>query len=147
MADVTVQTLDGVAMRITAGRHELVADEPEPVGEDRGPDPYALLLSALGACTAITVTLYARRKGWPLESVTIRLSHAKVHAADCEEAETKVGMLDHVQRDVEFRGPLSEEQRARLLDIATKCPVHRTLESEIVIETHLSEPGSSGVSA
>jgi len=95
----------------------------------------------------MTIALYARRKGWPLDSVTVRLSHSKVHAADCAESETKVVMLDHVHRDVELRGALNDEQRARLLDIATKCPVHRTLESEIVIETHLTEPGASGVSS
>jgi putative redox protein len=89
--------------------------------------------------------MYARRKGWPLESVTVRLSHWKVHAADCAECETKGGLLDHVHRDLAFSGPLSEEQRARLLDIATKCPVHRTLESAVVIETHLTESGSPGM--
>src|SRR3954453_20170071 len=83
MADVTVQTLDGVAMRITAGRHELVADEPQPIGEARGPDPYALLLASLGACTAMTVTLYARRKGWPLESVSVSVSKQETHSEDC----------------------------------------------------------------
>src|SRR4030095_9691717 len=97
-----------------------------------------LLLAALGSCTSMTVAMYARRKHWPLEAVTVRLRHSKIHAADCEECETKVGLLDHVHRDVEFIGPLSEEQRARLVDIAGRCPVHRTLESEIVIETHLS---------
>ena len=138
----------GFAQEIAIGQHRLFADEPASVGgTDTGPNPYDLLLAALGSCTSMTIAMYARRKGWPLESVTVRLSHAKVHAADCAECETKVGMLDHVHRDVEFRGPLSEEQRARLLDIATKCPVHRTLESEIVIETHLTEPGVSGVSA
>ena len=128
----------GFAQEIAIGKHRLAADEPLSLGgTDTGPTPYDLLLAALGSCTSITVAMYARRKGWPLESVTVRLSHSRVHAADCADAETKVGMLDHVQRDVEFSGPLSGEQRARLLDIATKCPVHRTLESEIVIETHL----------
>jgi putative redox protein len=136
----------GFAQEIAIGQHRLTADEPVSVGgTDTGPNPYDLLLAALGSCTSMTVAMYARRKRWPLESVTVRLSHSKVHAADCEESETKVGLLDHVHRDVEFSGPLSEEQRARLLDIATKCPVHRTLESEIVIETHLSEAGISGM--
>ena len=138
----------GFAQEIAIGQHRLLADEPTSVGgTDTGPNPYDLLLAALGSCTSMTVAMYARRRGWPLESVTVRLSHAKVHAADCAESETKVGMLDHVHRDVEFSGPLSEEQRARLLDIASKCPVHRTLDSEIVIETHLTESGVSGVSA
>jgi len=138
----------GFAQEIAMGQHRLAADEPVSVGgTDTGPTPYDLLLAALGSCTSMTVAMYARRKRWPLESVTVRLSHSKVHAADCAEAETKVGMLDHVHRDVEFSGPLSEEQRARLLDIASKCPVHRTLESEIMIETHQTEPGTSGMRA
>ena len=91
--------------------------------------------------------MYARRKRWPLESVTVRLRHTKVHAADCESCETREGRVDHVHRDVELSGPLSAEQRARLLEIANKCPVHRTLESEIVIETNLSEVGISGMTA
>jgi putative redox protein len=132
----------GFAQEIAIGQHRLAADEPSSVGgTDTGPNPYDLLLAALGACTSMTVAMYARRKNWPLESVTVRLSHSKVHAADCADSETKVGLLDHVHRDVEVIGALSAAQRARLLDIATKCPVHRTLESEIVIETHLTEPG------
>jgi putative redox protein len=139
---------DGFAQEIAIGRHRLAADEPVSVGgTDTGPNPYDLLLAALGSCTSITVAMYARRKRWPLESVTVRLSHSKIHAADCEDCETRVGLLDHVHRDVEFSGPLSEDQRARLLDIASKCPVHRTLESEIVIETHLTEPGVAGLPA
>ncbi|PYR29913.1 MAG: osmotically inducible protein C [Acidobacteria bacterium] len=139
---------DGFAQEIAIGQHRLAADEPMSVGgTDSGPNPYDLLLAALGSCTSITVAMYARRKGWPLASVTVRLSHSKVHAADCAESETKVGLLDHIHRDVEFTGPLSDEQRARLLDIASKCPVHRTLESEIVVETHLTEPDVSGMPA
>jgi putative redox protein len=138
----------GFAQEIAIGQHRLAADEPVSVGgTDTGPNPYDLLLAALGSCTSMTVAMYARRKRWPLESVTVRLSHSRVHAADCEECETRVGLLDHVHRDVELSGPLTEEQRARLLDIATKCPVHRTLASEIVIETHLTEPGISGMPA
>lgn len=133
----------GLAQEIAVGQHRLLADEPLEVGgTDLGPTPYDLLLAALGACTSMTVAMYARRKRWPLESVTVRMSHAKIHATDCEEAETRVCMLDHVHRDVELGGPLSEEQRARLLDIASRCPVHRTLESEIVIETHLIAAGT-----
>lgn len=128
----------GFAQEIAVGQHRLLADEPLEVGgTDSGPTPYDLLLAALGSCTSMTVAMYARRKGWPLESVTVRMSHAKVHATDCEEAEARVCILDHVHRDVELSGPLSEEQRTRLVEIASRCPVHRTLESEIVIDTHL----------
>jgi putative redox protein len=93
----------------------------------------------------MTVAMYARRKQWPLASVTVRLSYSRIHAGDCAEAETQVGFLDHIHRDVEFSGPLSDQQRARLLDIASKCPVHCTLDSDTVIETHLTEPGAPGV--
>jgi putative redox protein len=128
----------GFAQEITVGRHALVADEPVAAGgTDTGPTPYDLLLASLGACTSMTVSLYARRKQWPLEAVNVRLRHAKIHAADCEECETRTGLIDRIERDVEFRGELSEEQRARLLDIAGKCPVHRTLSSEIRIRTRL----------
>jgi putative redox protein len=134
----------GFAQEITIGRHRLASDEPLSAGgTDTGPNPYDLLLAALGSCTSMTVAMYARRKRWPLESVTVRLSHSKVHAADCADCETRVGLLDHIHRDVEFTGPLSKDQRARLLEIATKCPVHRTLESEIVIETQETEPDAS----
>ena len=122
----------GFAQEITVGPHRLVADEPVAVGgTDTGPTPYDLVLSALGACTSMTVSLYARRKQWPLEAVTVRLRHSRIHAVDCENCETKEGMLDRIEADVELQGALSEEQRARLLDIARKCPVHRTLTAEI----------------
>ncbi len=128
----------GFAQEVTIGGHRLPADEPAAAGgTDTGPGPYDLLLAALGSCTSMTVGLYARRKQWPLEAVRVRLRHAKVHAADCEDCETRVGMLDRIERDLEFAGPLDAEQRARLLDIANKCPVHRTLTSEIAIRTRL----------
>jgi len=126
----------GFAQEITAGRHRLLADEPIAAGgTDTGPTPYDLLLASLGACTSMTVSLYARRRQWPLEAVTVKLRHSKVHAADCEECETKTTLLDRIERDIELQGNLSEEQRARLLDIANRCPVHRTLTSEIEIRT------------
>jgi putative redox protein len=129
----------GFAQRVRAGAHELLADEPTAVGgTDSGPNPYDLLLAALGACTSITLGMYARRKQWPLQAVTVRLRHSRVHAADCESCETKVGMLDVVDRELELTGPLDEEQRSRLLEIANKCPVHRTLTSEIHIRTRLA---------
>ena len=128
----------GFAQQITLGRHRLTSDEPATAGgTDTGPDPYGLLLSALGSCTSMTIALYARRKQWPLQAVTVRLRHSKVHAADCGACETKEGMLDHIARDIELLGPLDQEQRARLLAIADKCPVHRTLTSEIHIQSRL----------
>ncbi len=128
----------GLAQRISVGRHRLTGDEPTSAGgTDTGPNPYDLLLAALGSCTSMTITLYARRKQWPLDSVTVRLRHSKIHAADCESCETKEGWLDHIERDVELTGSLSGEQRARLLEIANRCPVHRTLTSEIDITTRL----------
>src|SRR5882724_9817288 len=135
----------GFAQVITVGGHVLAADEPVEVGgTDTGPGPYDLLLAALGSCTSMTVAMYARRKMWPLESVRVRLRHSRIHATDCEDCETKVGMLDRIERDIELAGPLDAEQRAHLLDIANKCPVHRTLTSEIDIRTHLVAEGESG---
>ncbi len=123
MADVTVRTLDGVAAQVSTGDHEFLVDEPPPLGDDRGPDPYELLLSALGACTAITTMLYARRKGWPLEAVEVHLTHAREHTDDCASG----GYCDSAEVHVELEGQLDDEQRHRLLDISTRCPVARTL--------------------
>jgi putative redox protein len=133
-----------LAQDVTAGRHRLTADEPvEAGGQDAGPNPYDYLLVALGACTSMTVRLYADRKGWPLERIVVRLRHAKVHAQDCAECETKEGRLDLIEREVELVGALDETQRARLLEIAQRCPVHRTLQSEVVIRTRLSPVGEA----
>jgi uncharacterized OsmC-like protein len=126
----------GFAQQIHAGSHRLHADEPVTSGgTDTGPSPYDLLLAALGACTSMTVGMYARRKAWPLEEVTVQLRHSKIHAVDCAQCETKEGMLDRIERDIHFAGPLDAEQRSKLLEIADKCPVHRTLTSEIDIKT------------
>jgi predicted dinucleotide-binding enzyme/uncharacterized OsmC-like protein len=126
------------AQEITVAGHRLLADEPKVFGgTDTGPSPYDLLVSALGACTSMTVSLYARRKQWPLDAVTVRLRHSKIHAVDCAECDTKSGMLDGIERDVELHGDLTEEQRARLLEMANRCPVHKTLTSEISIRTRL----------
>ena len=128
----------GFAQEIQAGPHRLLADEPLTAGgSDTGPSPYELLLAALGSCTSMTIALYARRKHWPLDAVTVRLRHSKIYAADCAECETKDGKLDHIERDVELVGTLDPQQRTRLLEIAMKCPVHRTLTSEIHIQTRL----------
>ena len=121
---------------VSIGRHRLLADEPVSVGGlDSGPGPYDLLLAGLGACTSMTLRLYAERKSLPLDHVTVRLSHSKIHAADCESCETKEGMLDRIERVITLAGELDDDQRARLLEIADKCPVHRTLTSEIEIRT------------
>jgi putative redox protein len=129
----------GFAQEISIGPHRLLGDEPSSAGgTDTGPDPYGYLLAALGSCTSITVALYARRKQWPLEAVSVELRHSKVHASDCESCDTKEGWLDRIERDVTLEGPLSAEQRARLLEIANRCPVHRTLTSEIDIRTRLT---------
>ena len=136
-ADVIVcGSATGFAQEIIAGTHRLVADEPlKAGGTDTGPGPYDLLLAALGACTSMTVAMYARRKDWPLETVTISLSHSREYAADCRDCETKEGLLDRIERGIQFSGPLTAEQKQRLLEIADKCPVHRTLTSEIDIRT------------
>jgi putative redox protein len=138
-ADVIVWGEAGTfAQRIAAGRHRLTGDEPESVGgSDTGPSPYDFLLAALGSCTSMTVGMYARKKNWPLERVTVWLRHSKIYVTDCSECETREGMLDRIERDMRFEGPLSPEQHSRLLEIANKCPVHRTLTSEINIQTRL----------
>jgi putative redox protein len=123
--------------QITAGHHRLVADEPRPIGDDAGPTPYDLLLAALGACTSMTVRMYAERKGWPLERVRVTLRHSRIHAEDCAHCETAKGWIDHIDRDIELTGDLDDTQRQRLLQIAERCPVHQTLNSEIDIATSL----------
>ena len=126
------------AQLVTLGRHRLRADEPASVGgDDSGPGPYDLLLAALGACTSMTVRMYAAQKKWPLERVTVDLKHDKVHAADCAECETREGKIDKIERVLTLEGDLDETQRARLLEIANRCPVHRTLHSEVWIPTTL----------
>ena len=139
MGEVVVHgSAAGFAQEITVGSHRLSSDEPvQAGGTDSGPSPYDLLLSALGSCTSMTLGMYARRKSWPLESVTVRLRNSRIHAVDCAECETKEGMLDRIELDIELRGTLSAEQRSKLLEIANKCPVHRTLVSEINIRTRL----------
>jgi len=125
---------------IAAGKHRLVADEPVSAGGgDAGPDPYDYLLASLGVCTSMTVGLYARRKQIPLENIKVSLWHSRIHAKDCEECETNEGMVDRIDVEVELTGALSAEQRAALMDIAAKCPVHRTLTSEINIRLRAAE--------
>lgn len=121
----------GYAVDIATSGHRLRADEPAAAGgEDSGPNPYDLLLAALGACKVMTLRMYADRKEWPLEGIRIDLSHSRVHAQDCAECETEKGLIDQIDTRLELEGPLSDEQRDRLLQIANKCPVHRTLMTE-----------------
>ena len=134
-ADVVVRgDATGFLQEVVSGNHHLLADEPVIVGgSDAAPGPYDYLLIALGVCTSMTVGLYARRKQFPLENITVSLRHARIHAQDCEACETKEGIVDRIDTYIELTGPLTAEQRAKLIEIAGKCPVHRTLKSEIDI--------------
>jgi putative redox protein len=137
---ITARSVGGLKVEITDGRHLLVADEPAPIGADAGPSPYDLLLAALAACTVMTLHLYANRKGWALHSVETRLSTRKVHAADFETCEDDPNArIDLIERELVLRGDLDPEQRARLIEIADRCPVHRSLTGEIVVETRVAD--------
>ena len=136
MSEVTVKSLSNLQNEVTYGPGlTLITDEPvEAGGQDAGPDPYTLLLAALGSCISMTCTLYARRKQWPLERVIIRLRQNRIHAKDCLECSAgSEGYVHRIERAVSFEGNLSDEQRTRLHEISHKCPVHRTLTSQIVI--------------
>ncbi len=131
---------DSFKQEIVAGKHHLVADEPASVGGgDAGPDPYDYLLASLGVCTSMTVGLFARRNKWPLKNVIVSLWHSRIHAKDCDECQTREGMLDRIDVEVELAGSLSAEQHAKLMEVAAKCPVHRTLTSEINIRLRPAE--------
>ena|SRR5947207_10880452 len=124
----------GFLQEVTSGKHKFSVDEPASVGgSDAAPDPYDYLMAALGACTSMTVGFYARRKNYPLENITVSLSHSRIHAKDCEDCMTKEGMLDRIDVDLELTGKLSSEQRAELMKAAAGCPVHKTLTHEINI--------------
>jgi uncharacterized OsmC-like protein len=136
MSEVVVSSQTNLRNEVHYGAgHAFITDEPIAAGgEDAGPDPYTLLLAALGSCMSMTVTLYARRKQWPLENVTVRLRQSRIHVKDCAECvQDKDGFIHRIECAVSFTGPLSDEQRARLEEIAHKCPVHKTLTSQIVI--------------
>lgn len=140
--DNRVVARSGAALRtdVSANGFTLVADEPTSMGgTDAGLTPYDYLLAALGSCTAMTLRMYADRKKWPLKSITVRLGHRKIHARDCEQRRTRDGRIDRIEREIELAGPLNKRQRRRLLEIADRCPVHRTLESEVSVETNLAE--------
>jgi putative redox protein len=136
MAEVIVSSIRNLQNEVSYGdNHTFITDEPVAAGgDDAGPDPYTLMLAALGSCISMTVTLYARRKDWPLERVIVRLRQNRIHAVDCTEcSESTEGYVHRIQRKVSFEGNLTEEQHARLQEIAHKCPVHKTLSSPIVI--------------
>ncbi len=135
----------GLRTEVLANGHPLVADEPRSVegGTNQGPTPYDYLGVALGACTSMTLRMYADRKGWPLEEAVVRVAHAKAHAEDCAHCEDSSSRLDHFRREVELTGDLDEEQRRRLLEIANRCPVHRTFHSTIMVDTLLKDAASS----
>ena len=131
----------GLRQTISVGPHQLLSDEPKGAGgNDQGPDPYELLLAALGSCTNMTLRMYAERKGWPLQEVRVVLKHSKSYAKDCADCERPTAMLDRIERRITLIGNFSEDQRQRLLEIANLCPVHRTLTSKIDIQTELAEP-------
>ena len=133
----------GFVQKIFVGPHLLLAGEPlDSGGNDAGPNPYELLMAALGACTSMTVQMYAERKEWPLQGVHVELSYARVHAEDCAECDTEPRIVDEIELELSFSGDLTEEQRTRLMEIANKCPVHRTLSSRVQIRTQLSELAS-----
>ena len=143
---VTGQQLYRTAVQ--SGTHRLIADEPTSMGgQNLGPTPYDLLLSALGTCTGMTLRMYADRKEWPLEEAIITLTHSKIHAKDCENCESETGKVDRIERRIEVTGDLSPEQRERLLEIADKCPVHRTLHGEIVVNSELVDDEPDGITS
>ncbi|SMO91704.1 OsmC family protein [Gracilimonas mengyeensis] len=126
---------------LTAGKHELISDEPENVegGTDQGPDPYDYLLMGLGSCTLMTIKMYAKRKEWKLGDIFLELRHNKRHAEDCANCEDPESKIDVIEKELIIKGDLTDEQREKLLDISKKCPVHRTLQSDITIESMLSK--------
>ena len=133
---VIARSAQNVQVEITSGSHTLLADEPLGVGDDAGPDPYALLLSALGACKVMTMMMYARRKGWELERVEVELETYKIHAKDCEDCESDPdAKVDIINVELKVEGNLTPEQIQRLEEISERCPVHRTLTGEVKIRT------------
>jgi putative redox protein len=148
MSEVTVRSLENLRNEVVySSEHNFITDEPVAAGgEGAGPDPYSLLLGALGSCISMTTKLYAKRKGWALERVTVRLRQKRIHAADCKECpDSSEGFIHRIERAVSLEGELTEEQRKRLQEIAHKCPVHKTLTSEIVIVDLEDKPTSDAL--
>jgi putative redox protein len=139
MGNVIVRSESGLRQEVTAGRHALVADEPQSAGgTDAGPDPYALLLAALGACTAMTLRLYAGRKKWPLGEIRVELSHAHAYAEDCVACDRPEARVERITRTIVLSGPLDAQQVARLAEIARRCPVHKTLTAGVQVSDDVS---------
>ena len=131
MKEVIVKFIRNYQHEAKTNQQTITIDESKEVGGDgKGPDPYDLLLSALGGCTAMTIMMYARRKGWPVEGIQVKLNHEKIHAQDCDECDTQEGKLDQITKTIFLRGDLTQEQKERLLEIADRCPVNRTLTTE-----------------
>jgi len=131
MKEVVVKHIKNYQQEAKTSQHTIIIDEAKDVGGDgKGPDPYALLRSALGGCTSMTIMMYARRKGWPLEGVQVYLNHEKIHASDCDECVTEEGKLDQITKTILLKGDLTQEQRERLLEIAERCPVNKTITTE-----------------
>lgn len=138
MAQVIVKTgLEHYKTSVTTSTHEIIADEPKPLGTDLGPNPYEFLLVALGTCVSMTLRMYADRKGWDMQEVEVHLNQQRIHAKDCENCESEDGYIHSIEKKLQFKGNLSEEQVNRLLEIADKCPVQKTLLNEIKIQTSL----------
>jgi putative redox protein len=139
MGSVLVRSESGLRQEVTAGRHALVADEPVAAGGgDAGPDPYALLLAALGACTAMTLRMYADRKQWPLGEIRVELSHSRVHPEDCVGCDSPGTKIDRIARKITLSGTLDAAQLERLADIAKRCPVHKTLTAGVQVADDVS---------
>ena len=149
MGHVSVSSVgDRYETLIHSDRHSLTADEPPPAGDDLGLSPYELLLASLGSCTAMTLLMYTRRKGWKLDAVHVELSHDRVYAQDCAEVEQEEGRVEVIRRTITLEGALTEEQRGRLAYIATRCPVHKTLSTPptIIDTTELQGPPTPSAS-
>lgn len=129
-------TAAGFAQKIDIGPYHIDADEPISYGgTDSGPSPYDLILAALGSCTSMTIGLYARKRSWPVEKISVSLWHSKIHAQDCDDCETKDGRIDRIEMEIHLDGAVTDEQRAKLMEVAGKCPIHQTLTHEINIKT------------
>ena len=136
MVNVSIGT-DKYKSLVVSDHHELIPDEPKPIGTDLGPNPYQFLLIALGSCVAMTLRMYADRKGWDLQQIDVQLSQTKIHAEDCTDCESTTGYVQVIKKQIQFKGDLDEKQVARLMEISNRCPVQKTLINEIKVETEL----------